>query len=333
MSTEKLEYMHYFRAFTMIFIVAGHCIDIFKWNDMVSLERSFRIAVGNGSVLFVFIAGYLFQHLLPKFNYDKYLLKKAKNVVLPYFFCSIPAIIIFVFFIQREGLAIDFYEKSVIEQSVIFLLTGSHLAPYWFIPMIVIFYIFAPVFRFCDQNVYIYYLLPVLLFVSCLTDRGAPYESFVHFISVYILGMFCSRFHGALNPIISQSTCLFFLGMSVVLLAVAEFHLMKGTMTWVNFIQKAAMSILVLGVFIRFSNKIKCSLLSTVADYSFGIFFIHSYVISAGKVIIIMFFGSLADFYFSSYLISVLLTLSICMLIVFFVKSAFQNKSRLLVGS
>lgn len=53
-----LGYIHYFRALAIFFIVAGHSMDAFTWHSK-DIERIIRIIFSNGSVLFVFIAGYL----------------------------------------------------------------------------------------------------------------------------------------------------------------------------------------------------------------------------------------------------------------------------------
>ena len=63
-----LGYIHSFRALAILFIVGGHCIDFFNWSEgSAAIERMLRILISNGSVLFVFIAGYLFQHLAIKY--------------------------------------------------------------------------------------------------------------------------------------------------------------------------------------------------------------------------------------------------------------------------
>ena len=42
-----------------------------------------------GTALFIFISGFLFQHLSKKFEYKNYLSKKWTNVILPYLFITV----------------------------------------------------------------------------------------------------------------------------------------------------------------------------------------------------------------------------------------------------
>lgn len=189
-----LPYIHTFRALAILFIVTGHAVDAFIWPDGGDLERLLRIVFCNGSALFVFIAGYLFQHLSPRFEARNYYISKIKNVLIPYLLISIPAIVLFTTVMQRNTVWDGFYQNPVWKQVVLFYLTGYHLAPLWFFPMITIFYVIAPALIKLDRNHYLYYMLPFFVVIWLLISRGSPSQSFLHFLSVYVLGMACSRF-------------------------------------------------------------------------------------------------------------------------------------------
>ena len=68
-----LSYIHSFRAVAILFIVAGHCVYLFEWEAIRWQERLMKSLMQNGTVLFVFVAGFLFQHLSHKFEYRRYL--------------------------------------------------------------------------------------------------------------------------------------------------------------------------------------------------------------------------------------------------------------------
>lgn len=329
----RLNYIHYFRALAILFIVAGHSIDIFSWPDQSYLERWLRIFISNGSALFVFIAGYLFQHLIKKFDVRKYYTNKFTNVILPYLIVSTPAIILFVFFMQRPDMSEVFYQQSVPHQILSFIITGSHLAPFWFVPMITLFYLVAVPLRTLDNQRMFYLLLPVFMLISCLIPRGLPYQSFIHFFAIYVLGMFCSHYKDSVNSLISKSVSLVVTGVAVIAFAAAEFIYMTGTMTWINFLQKCCMSIFFLGLLFRFNYKLDSALVSKVADYSFGVFFIHSYIISSGKILYAKVFGVPATFNVLLYITCIVLTFAICLGIVELVKYLMKDKSKYLVGS
>ncbi|WP_031565338.1 acyltransferase [Rheinheimera texasensis] len=329
----KLNYIHYFRAVAILFIVAGHSIDIFSWPDQDNLERWLRIFISNGSALFVFIAGYLFQHLIKKFDAKKYYKNKITNVILPYIIVSTPAIILFVFFMQRPDMPETFYQQSIPQQIISFIITGSHLAPFWFVPMITLFYLIAVPLKILDNQRKFYLLIPAFMVVSCLIPRGLPYQSFIHFFAIYVLGMFCSHYKDSVNSLISKPAALVATGTAVIAFAAAEFIYMTGTMTWINFLQKCCMSVFFLGLLFRFNHKLNSALVSKVADYSFGVFFIHSYIISSGKLLYAKMFGVPATFNVLLYITCIVLTFAVCLGIVELVKYVLKDKSKYLVGS
>lgn len=328
-----LGYIHSFRALAIFFIVAGHSIDAMYWGDNYDLSRLVRIFMSNGSVLFVFIAGYLFQHLAVKYSPKKYYANKLKNVILPYLLISIPAIIVFVFFQERERVWAGFYENPEWLQIVYFYLTGRHLAPLWFIPMITLFFVVSPLLVAADRNKKIYYLLPLFIIISCFISRGLPHQSFIHFFSIYLLGMWCSHFKEKLNPILSRSSVLGLLAGGVLLFGFLEFFLMGGTMTWVNYLQKLTACLFYLGLFIYIGERLNNKFIGTVADTSFGVFFIHSYVLTAGKLSYQKFFGALPDGNVLLQMIIAITTLLLCVALIMLVKKVAGNKSRYLVGS
>ena len=330
-----LNYINNFRAFAISFIVLGHTIDVFVWDDN-DIERLLRIYISNGSVLFVFIAGYLFQHLSVKFEIKKYFLSKIKNVIVPYLLISIPAIIIFVFLIEREPNYIfdGFYEEPIFIQVLWFYLTGKHLAPLWFIPMITIFFIIAPILLKADLNGKIYYFLPLFIVLSCLVDRGGlPYQAFIHFFSAYLLGMFCSKYKDSLNKVLEKYSILILLSALVYLFGMLEFIYMKGTMTYLNFIQKLLISLLLLGILIRLSDTLNFHFLNILANVSFGIYFLHGYFISGVKLIHERLFGILpsGDIYY--FLVAGFTILLVCTLSIIAIKKITGSKSRILIGS
>lgn len=327
-----LGYIHYFRALAILFIITGHSIDAFVWDD-IDIEKLLRIFLSNGSVLFVFIAGYLFQHLSGRFDTKKYFKSKFKNVITPYFIISIPAIVIFVTILERDSVWLGFYDNSILEQIGLFYLTGKHLAPLWFIPMIAIFYVIAPLLIKADKNKLIYFGLPIFIVLSCFIGRGFPPQSFIHFFSAYLLGMFCSQFKDVINLLISRSILIVFSFSLVIFFSIYEFLFMEGTMTYINYLQKLSMSIFFLGLFIKFNSYLNSKFVSVIADTSFGVFFIHSYLLTSGKLLYLKVNGEPATGNLVLYFIVAITTLLICSYIITLVKKVSGKYSKLLVGS
>lgn len=327
-----LGYIHYFRALAISFIVAGHSIDAFSWAN-IDTERLLRIFLSNGSVLFVFIAGYLFQHLGKRFSLLHYYKTKLKNVITPYIIVSIPAIAVFVFLLERGSVWPGFYDNPEAYQVIMFYLTGKHLAPLWFIPMISIFYLAAPALIYADKNKTIYYFLPLFIVLSCFVGRGFALQSFIHFFSAYLLGMFCSHYKTPINRIVSGNVVILSLLLCVLTFAALEFFFMRGTMTYLNYLQKLMMSLLFLGAFVKYNSHLNSRIISTIADTSFGIFFIHSYVLTASKLAYKEFFGGLPSGVIFFYFVLALATLLICATLITVIRNIFGNQSRLIVGS
>lgn len=329
-----LGHVHAFRALAIFFIVAGHSIDFFEWApDQAQTERLLRIIFSNGTILFVFIAGYLFQHLLPKYSTRKYYIAKLKFVILPYVLVSIPAIVVFTTLMHREAVWDGFYDNDITLQVIYFYLTGMHLAPLWFIPMIALFYLAAPVLSALDKHPHFYSSLPVWLLVSCLVDRGWPLQSFVHFFSVYLLGMFCSHYKDRIDTIISKAPVLLLMLSLMLTLIWIEFSIVTDKVHYLNLLQKLLASLLVLGLFFRYRRAVSFNPVDVIAEASFGVFFIHSYVLTAGKM------GSTAAFgerlagnllFYGGLSVAVLV---LCVLMVSAVKAMFGNRSRYLIGS
>ena len=327
-----LGYIHYFRALAITFIVAGHSIDALIWSNH-DVERLIRIFLSNGSVLFVFIAGYLFQHLSNKLRGMRYFSSKVKNVILPYFLISIPAIIISVTIFVQDRVWPEFYDKSIWEQVVFFYLSGAHLAPLWFIPMICIFYLISPLLLELDKGRLMYVMIPAFIVVSCVVGRGLPHYSFVHFLSVYLLGMYFSKYKEEINPVISRAPVIAVALGLVIGLAMIEFLLTTATMSYWNYLQKLSMAVFFLGLFIRYNEHLTSKFVSRLADNSFGIFFIHSYALTSGKILYERSFGALADGNALLLVAVIGATLILCFYLIEMIRSMFGKHSRMLVGS
>jgi hypothetical protein len=327
-----LPYIHTFRALAILFIVTGHAVDAFIWPDGGDLERLLRIVFCNGSALFVFIAGYLFQHLSPRFEARNYYISKIKNVLIPYLLISIPAIVLFTTVMQRNTVWDGFYQNPVWKQVVLFYLTGYHLAPLWFVPMITIFYVIAPALIKLDRNHYLYYMLPFFAVISLLISRGSPSQSFLHFLSVYVLGMACSRFKDLIGNAMVKYVFLIPVLVLYVAMALVEYRLDTGTMTYWNYLQKVFASFFFLGLLHRLNDRLTSKTASTVAETSFGIFFLHAYFLTAGKLTYAHFFEQLPVGSVIKLLLLSLVTFAICVPVILCIKRVLGHHSRYVIG-
>lgn len=166
-----LRHIHLLRGFAILLVIGAHCWPAFAWSDRE--HARILLAFDNVTVVFMFISGLLFQHLSWRFEYRRYLRHRFSIVVLPYVIISIPAIVLVIFFLHRTSVWPWVYELPVWEQVIFFLATGKHLAPLWFIPMMTLFILAAPVFVWIDRRDLYPWVLPVTLTLAILLGRDS----------------------------------------------------------------------------------------------------------------------------------------------------------------
>lgn len=288
-----LNYINVFRGLAILLIIMGHVMQIGEPSSLVH-KINCEIVCG-GTALFIFISGFLFQHLSYKFEYKNYLSKKWTNVIMPYLFTAIPGLL-FCFccpILYKNA----FNGLNIFAQIPILLSIGRvHNVPTWFIPMIVIFFIFSWVFLKLEKKNILYKLLPLLLLLTIFIPRGsAEFQDtiglsyaakywvfaryilmgFVHFLSLYVLGMYCSANKNIIDKFYDKRL---FLWIGMLLTAAADIYF-----GWENFtISKTFLTLLVLGYLKHYdefilSHKKTNAVLDFIAKYSFGIFFVHWY--------------------------------------------------------
>ena len=366
--TGRLTAIELMRGFAIVLIVASHAIDMFIWDESRDLSRALRIAISNGSIFFVFIAGFLFSHLRSRFCYHRYLYRKCQVVLLPYLIVSIPAIIVFTLFLERELVSSEFYQQSLPAQIAGFYINGLHLSPFWFVPMLVLFYVFSIAFvSLHDHKRYLIICLPLSIAASLYIERGDTLASFVYYLSVYLLGMTACIYRSVIYRILFLKGILLLLCTAVLMCGIYELYFTADTKGVANYLQKIIACFLVLGLFLRFESwlekndskhaerkqeksdkpavfrakdrvlsvlveRIKTALL-LLAGTSFGIFFIHSYLISAIKIGYEQLFSSLPAGNVGALFLVAALIIASTALIVRAVQVVFSSYSRYLIGS
>lgn len=271
-----LAYAHYMRGIAILLIVATHCSTIFSAETMIREHYTLSL-FRHGNLLFIFIAGFLFQYLLPRFGYLHYLKKKCLYVVLPYLIVSAPFIYLYAIG-SKEHYFVDITPFTTPEIVVFMLFTGAHLEPLWFIPMICIFYLFAPFFRFVDEHPRLYALFPVFLVVALYTGRPdyslGPVQNFIFFLPAYMFGMMVCHFREKLLPFLAKHA-LFINTLWVIPLCIA--HVAENDL--LIYLIKFPLCIGLMGIFYKYPAFRGREALNRLADFSFGIFFMHNYAV------------------------------------------------------
>ena len=295
--TKILNYINVFRGLAILLIIMGHTM---QFGDNSTLINNINCEmICGGTALFIFISGFLFQHLSSKFEYKNYLSKKWTNVIMPYLITSIPGL----FFCLYCPVAYknSFAGLDPLIQIPLHLTIGRvHNIPTWFIPMIIIFFIFSWVFLKLEKKNFLYKLLPLLFILTIIIPRGvAEYEStigldyltkyyvyvkyilsnFVHFLSLYVFGMYCSSKKEVIDEFYKKRWVLWVLMISF---ASIDIYLQMNYQYSNYTISKIFLTMLVLGYLKHYdefilSHKKTNKTLDFIAKYSFGLFFIHWY--------------------------------------------------------
>ena len=350
-----LQYIHNLRGLAILFVVGVHAggydSDWVSHPGMRQLLHSFfDPSEGNGTVLFLFIGGFLFQHLTHnQFEYKKFLEQKFLNVILPYIIISIPLIIMRMN-TNYDSLSLPegFHDRPVWYQFFHHLITGSHMPPFWFISAIVLFYISAPVLHAMDNRNFYRFGFPLVILVALFTYRplhnANPILAYIHFIPVYIAGMWASynkeRILGLgwklLAPLCIVYLVLTFFDLNGDLTRIREMHfetiINERILLFNLYMLKAlTLTMMLLLIFYKLRDR-SMPLLEILGHYSFGVFFVHYVLIGLARKIIEK-AGFTIDFSLITYLIFFVFVLMLSIVTVRLVKRFTGRYSRYLIGS
>jgi probable poly-beta-1,6-N-acetyl-D-glucosamine export protein len=279
--------IHIFRAIAIIMVVCAHTIPHLDWDGHETLEKILDSIVNEASILFFFIAGYLFQYLSDRFNYADYMLNKFKTVILPYFILSVPALYLSVVYqIQQGEVWSWFYDLPAWQQTLLFLATGKHLAPLWFVPTITMYYIVSPLLIWMDRRApYLYWSIPVLTLISVILGRDGylgPINKAYYLFPAYVFGMFCSHYQTQVIATVRRIWPVL-LVITIGCIWLSASGVMRDYHLDIHILMKIAAAPLLIHVLALAAPSIG-SRLDYIAHVSFGIFFIHAYWIGVFRV-------------------------------------------------
>lgn len=281
---EFQQHIHVFRGVAIILIVCAHTVPSLDWSANPLTGRIIDGIANESSIFFFFIAGYLFQHLSARFSFGNYLNQKFKTVIIPYLILSVPALVIFTALVQRESMWPWFYSLPIWQQVALFLLTGKHLAPLWFVPTIVLFYLIAPLLLWIDRRrPRLYRLILPLFLLSIYLGRDGPHgplDKAIYLLPIYVLGMAFSHYQLQAEELVRK----FWLPLAIISIT----GLCGFVFNWPDpphylMLMKAPMALLMTIALLDWHHLFG-KRLDYIAHVSFGIFFIHAYFISALKV-------------------------------------------------
>jgi len=336
------QHIHVFRGVAIILIVCAHTVPSLNWSANPKLGRFIDALANQASIFFFFIAGYLFQHLSGRFKYGKYLFQKLKTVIIPYLIVSIPALFIFTKLAERNEIWPWFYTLPIWKQVVLFIVTGKHMAPLWFVPTITLLYLAAPLLLKIDRSFPIlYWMIIPLLALSTSIGRDTftvPFGTALYLLPIYLLGMLFSREREHAELLVSKfwiPLCL------LTFIGLYGYTLGWSQPPYFQMIAKAPATLLITFALLRW-HYVFGKRLDYIAHVSFGIFFVHAYFISAIKVATVYLIhnriykgdgyadmpGNLLVFIFYA---GGVLMFSVC--VIWLAQKVLRKKSRMIIGA
>jgi len=346
-SARHLPFMHRARAIAIVWIVSMHCVGALDWSSNPHLYR-FLVELFQGStVLFFMISGYLFQHLSDQFDYVGYLGNKFRHVILPYLVVSTPGIVLL---LTKPEFAIDNPELAQaswwVKALFLYFYGGAQLNHVlWFVAVVAIYYLFAPVFVHVLRHPRWFALLLVLLPISLLAHRTTTQKYHhlqlaLYFLSAYMSGMAAGLYAERILAFVNRYM-VWFIGLFVALFAghlmltdyvgsyVDEiFSSSNGLIDWI-FLQKFVLFFVLIALLQRVDRQ-RMDLVDHLATVSFAIYFLHIYVLHVYSHFVhwTQFPGSLASF-------AMLLAMSLggSVAIAYLCRRVFGHNSRMLIGA
>lgn len=290
------------RALAIVLIVLGHNLNNAQIDTSRFSERLFYNLSGGWTPIFVFISGYMFHYVFCKrFVYRKFLIGKFNNVVMPYIIFSIPGIVFALVLgpaIWSRKFGIDFTDSilSQLTASLLYLLSGSFIIAYWYIPFIFTLFLMAPLHRqFIDLRFGVQTAIVASLYaVSLVIHRPSNtlnipltiLHSVLYFTPVYLTGIMSSQYRAELFRRFEPRMYTFlFVGLAFAVAQswlghVDSYH--KPLFVWegldLMLPQKVSLCFFLILWLHKFEN-VRSRIIDTIAATSFAIFFIHPYLL------------------------------------------------------
>ncbi len=287
------------RAFAILLIVGSHCHNISNTTQNDFIHRLLINLTAGGTVVFVFLSGFLYHHVFYlKGRTDIFLKKRAVRLLIPYLILSVlPIVYSICFEPDYWSNFIPSGKTGILNEYIypffLFLISGDHLVAYWYVPFAMVLFLCYPLHNiFIETNQRGQILLMAITFlVALLVQRPLPQsllviQSLVYFTPVYLFGIYCSLNKDSIYSFFRSKEYLFlFLFLGILLLQ--TYLGIAGNNNKPFFSYEGIDSILPQKIFLclflmvwlhrfeGFSNKFVLLLANT----SFAIYFLHAYVL------------------------------------------------------
>lgn len=321
-SKERIQYIHLFRGVAILFIVMSHLI--WSTGDHPEIKRSIRLILSNSTIFFLIISGFLFEHLSNNYKPVPYIIKKIKFILLPYIFCSIP---IMIFLLIRSP------EQNLSTQALNYLFTGSHLGPFWYMPVIMAFFLISPLIIFLKQFKIFQVALIFTLLYSIISKRPESYNviyNLTYYFGFFHLGIVMALHRNTIEKWFGQKIILAMMSVAWVIIYFSLVN--NASFAPLRTIQLILLGFILMNICYHINDWYLIKSLSLLAEYSFGIYFLHQYIINALAIIVSKFGINYQNLFYSIIIYPIVLLVSI--FLIYTTKQIVgQKTSRYFVGS
>lgn len=329
-------YIHLLRGIAIIVIVLQHLLYIIQESNP-HLRDALLLFSGNSSMLFVFISGFLFQYRLEKYQFSGFMKKRVIYVLMPYLLMSVPALVLYALNspygqYNLEAMLPGFGERPLPVRIILLLVYGAQEWHFWYIPMIFLVFMTAPLLSVLDRHPRLYWILPLLWTTAILIGRQsfAPLRSWAYFLPVFIYGMFLSRYQENFFVFFRRTRSLWLILLSGII--ILSWGYLKTRYFELLYIQKLLLIPFFILLLKDFRVKFIVSGLSLLSGYSYTIYLIHYYM---HMLIGYTFHKAGIEFHSEAVRFSLffLLNIPLCVLAIHLAKSILGRFSRQIIGT
>lgn len=353
-----LGYLHNFRGFAIINIVAIHAVvfafmgaNNFNYDSNNPIAITNEILFHNATIYFAVISGILFSAILKSKGYKAFYIGKFKHVVLPYLFFTL------LFSVLAENSTNPFavvtnftdYYHAVIRHFIY----GKANFVFWYIPILLFLYLVTPLVDYSINLKKIgKYIFILLLSIPLVVSRIEMMElmqtdflslqTMLYFLGAYTAGMYIgtdleNRLAWIKNNIKWLSAIILISTIALIYIQLKNIDMMgrvsiKATL---YYIQKLCASGVVIVLFKNMGER-KIVGLHQIAKDGFAIYFLHGFLlfILIGVLMPILNFTKIAPFnIFIGALLMLVLSIAVSMLLVLIFRKIFGSKSKMIIGA
>lgn len=290
-----------YRGIAILLIVLAHCYSISGVQIDTAIERVFANLIAGSTIHFIFISGFLFHHIFyRKLKTDSFFKSKVKRLLIPYTVLSVVPILIkiksepkywnaYLPLVEEGGVVYDY-----ILPALLYYITGAHLVAYWYIPFAICLFLMYPLHikfieaKLKNQLIVVGVCFMVAILIHRPVNNLAILQSVFYFTPAYLLGILCSMNKALIYSRLCGKEFLF-LATALVLAIVqallgrhSNYQKLPFVYDGIDLIllQKSFLCIFFM-VFLYQYEHSKNTFIILLASTSFGIYFIHSYVLYA----------------------------------------------------